>query len=77
MGQNQETRIIRHQAQTLAPLSFAPPYPLVAMTQMPNRRAKDEQSQPLTAPNRHIIKPLPHRLDPLKVMMPPKQGLKT
>ena len=77
MGQNQETRIIGHQTQTLAPLSFGPPNPLVAMTQMPGRRAKDQQRQPLAAPPRHIIEPLPHRLDPREIMMPPEQRLET
>src|ERR1039457_3248244 len=77
MGQNQATRIIGHQTQTLAPLSFGPPNPLVAMTQMPGRRAKDQQRQPLAAPPRHIIEPLPHRLDPREIMMPPEQRLET
>jgi len=31
----------------------------------------------LAAPDRHIIKPLPYRLDPLAIMRPPRQGLKT
>jgi hypothetical protein len=39
MGQNQETRIIRNQAQTLAPLGFGPPNPLVAMTYCPDIHA--------------------------------------
>src|ERR1022692_1686505 len=44
---------------------------------MPGRCAKDQQSEPMAAPPRHIIEPLPHWLDPLEIMMPPEQRLET
>src|ERR1017187_1469812 len=47
------------------------------MAQMPGRCAKDQQSEPMAAPPRHIIEPLPHWLDPLEIMMPPEQRLET
>src|ERR1035441_804929 len=47
------------------------------MAQMPGRYAKDQQSEPMAAPPRHIIEPLPHWLDPLEIMMPPEQRLET
>src|SRR6266853_3570481 len=77
MRQNQEPCIIGNQAQTLATLRFGPANPPVSMAQMPGRRAKDQQGQPLAAPHCHIIEPLTHRLDPLEIMMPPEQRLKT
>ncbi len=55
LGQNQETRVMGHQAQTLAALGLGPANPLFPMPQMFGRCAKDQQGQPLTAPDRYGI----------------------
>ena len=54
--QNQKTRVIGHQPQTLAALRFRPANPLLPMTQMFGCLAKDQQGEPLPAPGRHVIK---------------------
>ncbi len=68
-GQNQKTRIVRHQLQSVGAVYSAPADPLIACRTLERRRRKTQHPQPLTVHRRHVANRIADLAQRAKIVM--------